>query len=198
MRQTGRAAALLFVIACGFGIQRLMWSSYALPSATTVIVICDLLARRLRVPLLRREDYAIGFPIVAIGGILLYASSFDLIPYYVYGAGFSPLAPLLLAAAAIAIAPRAPGIAVIALIALATFDFHLLQSHNLFDYTIDPPLAFAAVFSCTAATLRQVSMRNVRAAWDRAFALSGRRPAADAAEPADGLLSYRTGETPEA
>ena len=147
MRRNGRLAFALLVTCAALAVERLVWPSYALPSITTVLVA--------GAPLWRRAGLSLSFggrrtllAILSVGGAL-YASAFGLLPFDVYAAGFSPLAPLAVAVVAALAARRAPAAAIVAAAGLVAFDVHLLASRNLFDYLVDP-LLFAGVAAAVA------------------------------------------------
>jgi hypothetical protein len=112
----------------------------ALPSIASLLLIGDLALDGAGLPALRRDQRSAVLAFLALLGILLYAATLRVIPWDLYRHGFSPVAPLLLAAVAILIARSHPRIAIVALILLAAFDAHLLRSRNLFDYIVDPLL----------------------------------------------------------
>lgn len=122
-------------------------------SLTLVAVIADFISSRFRRPLLRAEDRRILFPAIAVAALLLYLATFHALRVNVYGAGFSPFAPLFLAAAAVMIVRRAPRLASLVLLELVAFDLQLLRSRNLFDYVLDPFVFLVAVGWCAAAVI---------------------------------------------
>jgi len=116
------------------------WSILAFPSVTTVLVGVLWFWR----PTERKGL----FPIIAVVGIALYATTIGSPTFNLYGLGFSPYAPLVLAILAAAFAVRAPKVALIALAVLVAYDLQLYRSRNLFDYALDPILVAAATFWC--------------------------------------------------
>jgi len=88
-------------------------------SLTSIAVAADLIGRGLGRPLLRDEDRRLLFPAIAVVGLALYLALFSVLPLDLYRAGFSAFAPLVLAAAAIAVAHRAPRLACLAAAVLA-------------------------------------------------------------------------------
>jgi len=128
------------------------WSILAFPSVTTVALLLLHWHRP------RRYEWL--FPIIAVIGIALYATTIGGPSINMYRLGFSPYAPLALAIVAALVAARAPKIAIIALVVIVAFDLHLYRSRNLFDYALDPILVATATFWC----VRRLFSRSFRRA----------------------------------
>ena len=128
------------------------WSVLAFPSVTTVLIAA--------LWPWRRTEHKGLFPIIAIIGIALYVTTIGGPSYNLYGLGFSPYAPLVLAILAASFAVHAPKAALIALAVLAAYDLHIYRSRNLFDYALDPILVAMATFWC----VRRVFSRSSRPA----------------------------------
>ena len=112
------------------------------PSIPLLALLLDLvLRRRLFTPRERRALLSFA----AASAIVLYSSTLGYLPLDVYRAGFSTWAPLLLAAAALALAPRSLPLALTALATLVAYDLPLFTSVNLFDYAVDPILGMIAI-----------------------------------------------------
>jgi hypothetical protein len=124
------------------------WSILAFPSVTTVLVA-------VLWPWRATERKGL-FPVIAVAGIALYVTTIGTPTYNLYGLGFSPYAPLVLAILAASFAVRAPKAALIALAVLVAYDLHLYRSRNLFDYALDPILVATATFW----SLRRVFSRS--------------------------------------
>jgi hypothetical protein len=126
------------------------WSILSFPSVTTVGMIISGVAGALA----RRRDGAdegvrrSTFPLIAIFGIALYATTIGSPSFNLYRVGFSPLAPLVLAILAALVARKQPVVAVIALAVLLAYDLHLYRSRNLLDYALDPILVAVATGWC--------------------------------------------------
>jgi lipid A 3-O-deacylase PagL len=112
-----------------------------------MITLLVLIADVFPVSLLHRDDRRIILGFAGVISLALYA------PFNLYASGFSRFAPLVLAI--LAIATRRPRTAMVALLILAAFDFHLLRSRNLFDYAVNPLVAvWAIVYWIVVATRR--------------------------------------------
>jgi hypothetical protein len=116
------------------------WSILAFPSVTTVALL--LLWWH------RPRHHELLFPVIAVAGIALYATTIGTPAFNMYRLGFSPYAPLVLAIVAALGAARAPKIALIVLAVIVAYDLHLYRSRNLFDYAIDPILVLVATVWC--------------------------------------------------
>ncbi len=125
------------------------WSILAFPSVTTVALVLLYVGRALARPVgLKPDLHSAIFPVIAVTGIALYTTTIGGPPLNMYGLGFSPYAPLVLAVIAALAAARAPKIAIMALAVIVAFDIHLYRSRNLFDYAIDPILVLVATVWC--------------------------------------------------
>jgi hypothetical protein len=122
------------------------------PSITLLALLLDLLTRR-RLFSPRERRALLWF--AAGATLILYSSTLGYLPLDVYRAGFSPWAPIALAAAAIAAAWRSPAIACTALAALVAYDIPVFASVNLFDYVVDPMLGIVAIVWAVAAAARR-------------------------------------------
>jgi len=127
------------------------------PSVTLLALIADVVARRffhraLFTP--RERDVMLAFS--AALAVVLYSSALGYLPIDIYRAGFSPWAPVALAAIAIAAAPRSLAIACTALAALVAYDVPLFASVNLFDYVVDPIVGIVAVGWAVVAGARRL------------------------------------------
>jgi hypothetical protein len=127
------------------------------PSVTLLALLADVAARRLfhRALYTPRERAALLLSAATLA-VILYGSALGYFPLDVYRAGFSPWAPIVLAAAAAAIATRSLPLACTALAVLVAYDVPLFASVNLFDYGIDPILAMVAVGWVVAAAMRRL------------------------------------------
>jgi peptidoglycan biosynthesis protein MviN/MurJ (putative lipid II flippase) len=116
------------------------------PSVTLLVLVADLLARRLfhRALFSQRERSALLLVVAALS-IVLYGSALGYIPIDAYRAGFSPWAPVVLAVVAAAVALRSLPLACTAVMALVAYDVPLFASVNLFDYVVDPILGVIAL-----------------------------------------------------
>lgn len=123
-------------------------------SVITVVVAADFIASRFHRPLLLHEDRRLLFPSIVAAGLWLYFSALGGLAIDVYRAGFSVVSPLVLALAAVLVAPRAPRTACLAIAVLVAFDLHLLRSRNLFDYVLDPLLFGVAIAWCVVSAWR--------------------------------------------
>ncbi len=76
---------------------------------------------------------------VALAGAVLYPAALGALPFDVYRYGYQPLVLLavLLVLALGAWRLRQPAAALLVLLAVAAFDFRLLESDNLWDYVVD-------------------------------------------------------------
>jgi len=83
---------------------------------------------------------------VALAGLLLYPASTGLLPMDPYRLGYRPAAMLIVLAALACWAWMAGrrAAALVPLLAVAAFDFRLLESCNLWDYLIDPFVTICA------------------------------------------------------
>ncbi|HEY6136146.1 MAG TPA: hypothetical protein VI670_00110 [Thermoanaerobaculia bacterium] len=115
------------------------------PSIPLLALVADLLLRRrLFSP---RERRALLWWSASLS-VVLYSGTLGYLPVDVYRAGFSSWAPVALALAAVAIAPRSLPLALTALATLVAYDVPLFRSVNLFDYAIDPILGIVAIVEC--------------------------------------------------
>lgn len=112
-----------------------LWSAFALPSLTTLLLIVDLIARR---RILTPRDRALLIRAMALLTIVFYPMAIGVVHVDAYHFGYTAYAPAALAILAIAAAPRFFRIACALLVVLIAFDLHLLPSLNVFDYIIDP------------------------------------------------------------
>ena len=112
------------------------------PSITLLALIVDVATRRRLFP---PRDRQILLSFTAALALILYSSTLGYVPFDVYRFGFSPWAPVALAAVAIAIAFRSLPLACTALAALIAYDIPLFRSVNLFDYVVDPMVGAVAV-----------------------------------------------------
>jgi hypothetical protein len=122
------------------------------PSITLLALLLDLLTRRRLYS--RRERRALLF-FAAAAALVLYSSTLGYVPLDVYRAGFSPWAPIALAAAAIAAAPKSLPLACTFLAVLIAYAVPLFTSVNLFDYAIDPILGIVAIVWAVAVAVRR-------------------------------------------
>lgn len=76
---------------------------------------------------------------IALAGVVLYPAALGALPLDVYRYGYQPLVLLavLLVLAVGAWRLRQPAAALLVLLAVAAFDFRLLESDNLWDYVLD-------------------------------------------------------------
>ena len=142
-------AALIF-------LARKFWPLFALPSMTSVVVVADFVIGRFSASqLLRTEDRTVLFPLLAACGMAVlltagYVSSFD-----VHNAGYSPWAAPALALVGILLTHRAGRAAWTILLILLAFDLHLLPTHNLIDYLVDPLLTIGTIVWCLLRALER-------------------------------------------
>ena len=121
------------------------------PSLPLLALLADLIARRRLFAANERRALLAALAAIAI---LLYGSTLGYLPPDLYRLGFSPWAPIALAVVAIAIAKRAPAIAITALVALGAYDIPLYRSVNLFDYVVDPIVGLIAIVFAIATAVR--------------------------------------------
>lgn len=119
---------------------------------TLLILMADAIAMMFRRQLLRRDDRRVILGVAVVGAAL--ALGF-------YAAGFSRFAPLFLAIPAVLIVSRLPRTAIAALLVLLAFDLHLLRSHNLFDYGVNPIVAVWAIAYWIVVAIRRPGMRQL-------------------------------------
>jgi len=112
-----------------------LWSAFALPSLTTLLIVADTIARHRILTFRERRVLIAAF---AVAAIVFYPMAIGIVHVYAYRFGFTPWAPAALAAIGVAIAPRFPRIAIALLVMLVLFDLRALPSLNLFDYVLDP------------------------------------------------------------
>jgi hypothetical protein len=123
------------------------------PSITLLALLLDLVTRR---RLFSRREHRALLGFAAAAAIILYGSTLGYLPLDVYRAGFSPWAPVVLAVAAIAVAPRSLPLALTFLATLVAYDAPLFTSVNLFDYAVDPMLGIFAIVWAIATTFRRL------------------------------------------
>lgn len=132
-----------------------LWSAFALPSLTTILIVADFIARG-RILTLRERQVLIAA--LALATIVFYPMAIGIVHVDAYRFGFTPWAPAVLAAIGVVIALRFPRIAVALLVMLVLFDLHALPSLNLFDYVLDPIGGiFAIVWTAVTFTWRHRS-----------------------------------------
>ncbi|HYM62090.1 MAG TPA: hypothetical protein VEZ11_14505 [Thermoanaerobaculia bacterium] len=139
------AAAAVIAIAATALIGRTIWSSLALPSVTSIVLLLDLLMRPFRLRLFSLEDRALVLRVVVAIALPLYATTLAYVPGDLYRLGFSPWLAALFALAAAIVAPRHPRVAVLTLLILVALDLELLPSLNSFDYLVDPIVGLVAL-----------------------------------------------------
>jgi hypothetical protein len=124
----------------------LLWPSFAMPSITAVLIAVDWIVNRDAHRQLRRQVIFVAGAIAFV----LYASVIGFLPIDLYALGFSPFAPLVLAAAGVWLARSHREAAWIILAVLLAYDVSLVGSRNLFDYAVDPVLLALAIFFSAA------------------------------------------------
>jgi hypothetical protein len=126
------------------------------PSIPLLALLLDFcVRRRIFSP---RERRALLLVVAAVA-LVLYSSSLGYLPLDVYRAGFTMWAPIALALLALAVAPRSPALACVALATLIAYDLPLFASVNLFDYAVDPILGMVAVGWAVVAIARRLLER---------------------------------------
>jgi hypothetical protein len=123
------------------------------PSIPLLALLLDLVTRRRLFSPRERRALLI---VVAAAAVVLYSSTLGYLPLDVYRAGFSMWAPIALALAALALAPRSLPLACVALATLIAYDIPLFTSVNLFDYAVDPILGIVALGWAVVATARRL------------------------------------------
>lgn len=131
-----------------------LWSAFALPSLTTLLLIVDWLSRhRLFTP----RDRTLLIRGMAVLSIVFYPMAIGVVHVDAYRFGFTMWAPIALALIGIAIAPRFIRLACALLAIAIVFDLHALPSLNLFDYVIDP---FGGLFAIAWSAITLVRRRR--------------------------------------
>jgi len=117
------------------------------PSITLMLLlVCALIHQICGMRILPGADLSAILCALALAGLVLYPSAMGLVPIDIYRFGYRPagllLLPMLLALWAW-VSKRTTA-ALVAIIAVAAFDMHLLESDNLWDYLTDPLATFWA------------------------------------------------------
>lgn len=132
-----------------------LWSAFALPSLTTLLIVADVIARGRILTLRERRVLIAAF---AVAAIVFYPMAIGIVHVDAYRFGFTLWAPVALAAIGVAIAPKFPRMAIALVVMLVLFDVHALSSLNLFDYVLDPIGGiFAVVWTAVTFTWRRRS-----------------------------------------
>ena len=167
------------------------WISMAIgvPSISSIAWLADIACTRaLDRPLFSPPERRTLIRTMAILALVLYPTALGYVNVDVYHAGFSALAPLLVAGAGIALAVhREFRLALFALAVLVFFNVQLLPSNNLFDYIVDPLGGVCAAVWTAVQAAKWLSARTLMRSRAGAFdaeAIPGperRRPAAHGA-----------------
>lgn len=137
------------IVALALLLEHLYWAALAVPSLTTLLLVVDSIVRRAtHIELLTRADRRALVVFLATGALFFYPMAKGLLPFDAYRLGYTPWAPLVLAAIGVAVALRSVRIAAAILVALLAVDLHLIPSVNVFDYVIDPVGGIGAIVTC--------------------------------------------------
>jgi hypothetical protein len=128
-------------------------------SITSLLLLMGILLRQLTGTRVSwGPDVRVALIAVALAGLFLYPAATGLLPMDPYRLGYRPAA-MLIALAALAVWAWAAGrraAAVLPLLAVAAFDFRIMESSNLWDYLIDPFVTLCAWAWVVAATVRRI------------------------------------------
>ena len=124
----------------GMPLCRWLFSMNANFSITlTSLLFCRVLQNGPEIKLFRPVDFQTAWIFAAIAGIILYPMALGLGPFdpYAAGWGFSWLSVTILVLT-IVLAVLKNRFAFVLLLAVLAWNFHLLESRNLWDYLLDP------------------------------------------------------------
>ena len=154
-REDGRMApTLIFVLISicvilfpvkGMPLCRWLFSMNANFSITlTALLFCRVLRSGPEIKLFRPVDFQTAWIFAAVAGLILFPMALGAGPFDPYAAGwaFSWLSVTILALT-IVLAFLKNRFAVVLLLAVLAWNFHLLESRNLWDYLLDPFLPLA-------------------------------------------------------
>lgn len=106
----------------------------------------------------KRGEKQLMLPAVLVCGILIYLAAFGVVTFDLYQLGYSSvslIAALTVAAVAAAVA-RFNILFSVLVSAAAGFQLHLLHSHNIWDYLVDPLLVIYAAASLSIAAVGSI------------------------------------------
>lgn len=141
----------LFLPVYGLSIAQWLRSVVGDLSVLTLVIFLNILAQRLFNHKLlapaARNGLLLG---VALVGVVFYPLALGVSVFDPYQLGYSPLlmSVLLCLASIVAWMKSKRDLAIILLLPLIAYNFHLLESANLWDYLVDPVLLIYALVQC--------------------------------------------------
>ena len=146
----------------GMPLSRWLFSMNANFSITlTALLFCRVLQNGPEIRLFRPIDFQTAWIFAAVAGLIFYPMALGMGPFDPYGAGweFSWLSVTILFLTII-LAVLKNRFAVVLLLAVLAWNFHLLESQNLWDYLLDP---FLTVRSLLMLTRKSIAFFRKRA-----------------------------------
>ena len=171
VKTAGWRPTLLFVVisTCvilfpvkGMPLCRWLFSMNANFSITlTALLFCRILQNGPEIKLFRPIDFQTAWIFAAVAGLILYPMALGAGPFDPYAAGwsFSWLSVTILVLT-IVLALLKNRFAVVLLLAVLAWNFHLLESRNLWDYLLDPFLTVRSLLMLTRKSIEILRKRT--------------------------------------